>query len=313
VSFDVPSLGSVRNPLTAVAAAVVAGGLVLQLLLVPLVLLARSAWWGLALLPVAATTMPLWSLVHEAIHGTLSPDRTWNDRYGRALAVGYGSPFVLLKGGHLLHHRYSRTRKERTEVFDPTRTTKAREAPLYYLRLLGGLYLSEAASVLLAVLPRRAWRAVAVRWDSPDTVTRELLERVAARQLRPFRVDAALIVVLYTVALILYGHYWWMLLASVAARGLLVSLADNSYHYGTRLEASLEAMNLRAARIVELYLLAFNLHSVHHRHPGLRWHELRAAFVADGDRFHLGWVEAVARQFRGPIPDTDPAIRATDG
>ncbi|GIJ45988.1 hypothetical protein Val02_28740 [Virgisporangium aliadipatigenens] len=173
-----------RNPLTAVAAAIVAGGLVLQLLFVPLLLLVRGAWWGLVLVPVAATTMPLWSLVHEAIHGTLSADRRWNDRCGRALAVGYGAPFVLLKGGHLLHHRYSRTRKERTEVFDPTRTTRTRAAPLYYVRLLGGLYLSEAASVLLAVLPRRAWYRLAARWDSPDTVTRELLERVAARQLR---------------------------------------------------------------------------------------------------------------------------------
>ena len=47
---------------------------------------------------------------------------------------------------------------------------------------------------------------------------------------------------------------------------------------------------------------AFNLHGVlHHRYPGLAWHSLRGAFLADGGRFDMGWWRAVARQVRGPI------------
>ena len=76
-------------------------------------------------------------------------------------------------------------------------------------------------------------------------------------------------------------------------------MADNSHHYGTELDAPLEAMNLRLPRVLETFVLAFNLHAVHHRHPGVRWHDLRAAFRADDDRFHLGSFTAVIRQRRG--------------
>ena len=105
-------------------------------------------------------------------------------------------------------------------------------------------------------------------------------------------IDIALTTIIAVVAL---------LVGALAARAVLISVADNAYHYGTRLDAPLEAMNLRLARPLELFVLAFNLHSVHHRHPGLPWHELRPAFAADDDRFHLGWFTAAARQLRGPI------------
>ncbi|WP_157170920.1 hypothetical protein [Nocardia araoensis] len=49
------------------------------------------------------------------------------------LAVLYGSPLALLKAGHLLHHRYNRTR-ERAQVYDPAGAGWARVAPGYSSR-----------------------------------------------------------------------------------------------------------------------------------------------------------------------------------
>ncbi|HEV2778916.1 MAG TPA: fatty acid desaturase [Actinophytocola sp.] len=273
-----------------------------QLFLLPLVLLPAGGGWGWLLVPLVPLTTPFWSLIHEAIHGTLIRRRTANDRSGRVLSVLYGSPFVLLKTGHLLHHRYSRTRRERSEIYDPATTTWARTAPGYYLRLLGGLYLLEVLSTLLAVLPAGRLRRLGRRLDTPDTVAGLLIERVAQpRVLRQFRLDAAAIVVAYTMAFLAYGGHWWMLLAALGGRALVVSVSDNAYHYGTRLEAMLEAMNLRLPRALENLALSFNLHDVHHRHPGLRWYELRGAFLAEGGHYHLGWFRAAGRQFRGPI------------
>ncbi|WP_412745947.1 fatty acid desaturase [Krasilnikovia sp. MM14-A1004] len=289
--------------LVAVAAAVTCG----QLFVLPLWLLPRTTAWGWLLVPFALFTTPLWSLLHEAIHGSLLRDRTWNDRYGRALAVCYGAPFPLLKAGHLLHHRFSRTPRERTEVYDPARTSWGAHAPAYYLRLVGGLYLAEAASVILAPVPRRGWALLARHLDGPGTVTAMLLDSVAARRLGTFRADAALIAGLYAAALVSYGTHGWMLVAALLARAFLVSVADNSYHYGTPLDEPLEAMNLRLPRPLETFVLAFNLHGVHHRHPGLAWPDLRRRFAAENDVFHLGWFGAVARQARGPIPATGVA------
>lgn len=273
-----------------------------QLFLLPLVLLPASASWGWALVTLPLMTTPFWSLVHEAIHGTLHPSRVRNDLSGRVLSVLYGAPFVLLKTGHLLHHRYSRTRRERVEIYDPARTSWARAAPAYYLRLFCGLYLLEVASVVLAALPARTLRALARRADSPDTVAGLLFERIAAgRNRSQFRLDALAVVVVYTSALLTYGAHFWMLLLAMFWRAVVVSVLDNAYHYGTTVDAPLEAMNLRLPMALERFALSFNLHDVHHRHPGLRWYELRPAFLAEGSPYHLGWFAATARQVRGPI------------
>ncbi|WP_190257566.1 fatty acid desaturase family protein [Dactylosporangium sucinum] len=284
--------------------------LVLQLFVLPLVLLPIDVRWGWLLLPLALTTIPLWSLIHESIHGTLLRDRAWNDRLGRLLATGYGGPFTLLKAGHLLHHRYSRTPRERTEIYDPAVTSWLAAARAYYPRLLGGLYLAELVSIVLALVPAAGWRWLVRRTDSLDSVTGLLFERVSRREhLRRFRLESVAIVVTYTGSALAYGPHLWLLGVAVGVRALLVSLADNAYHYRTRLERPLDAMNLRLPRGMELFVLAFNLHQVHHRHPGLRWHELRAAFVADRDEFHLGWFTAVARQLQGPVPATAEEVR----
>lgn len=277
----------------------------LQLFALPLLLLPRDPAWGWALLPLALLTTTFWSVIHEAVHGNLHHRRSLNDGYGRVLAVLYGSPFALLKAGHLLHHRYSRTR-ERAEVYDPATSSWAKAAPGYYLRLFGGLYLLEVAAVVLAALPAAAVRRLGRAVDGPDTVARPLLERVAQVEMfRQFRIDAAAITVLHGAAFVAYGSHWWTLLAALAGRGVIVSLADNAYHYGTDLDEPLEALNLKLPAPLEVLALNFNLHGIHHRRPGLRWYELRPAFDAERGRYDSGWFRAVARQIRGPIGITD--------
>jgi hypothetical protein len=136
-----------------------------------------------------------------------------------------GTPFVLLKTGHLLHHRYSRIRRERTEIYDPATTSWSAAAPGYYLRLVGGLYLAEAASVLLAAAPRGMWRYLARRLDAPDAVTGLVFDRIERRHLASFRFDALGVVALYAAATLAYGRHAWMLATAVAARALIVSVA----------------------------------------------------------------------------------------
>jgi fatty acid desaturase len=163
--------------------------------------------------------------------------------------------------------------------------------------------------VLLALLPFRLLRRLGRRVDSEDSLTGLLLQRIAqARVMGQFRTDAAAAAV-YTAAFLAYGRHAWMLLVALAGRALVASLSDNSYHYSTRLDEPLEAMNLRLPRPLERFVLSFNLHDVHHRHPGLHWYQLRGRFDAEGGRYHRGWFSAVARQLHGPIEA--PRGRAT--
>src|SRR5687767_7554139 len=87
-----------------------------QLFALPLLLLPSNAWWALTLLPLVALNLTLWALIHEAIHQNLPGGPQRNVLTGRFLSIVHGAPFRILQSGHLLHHRYNRTVRERAEV-----------------------------------------------------------------------------------------------------------------------------------------------------------------------------------------------------
>jgi fatty acid desaturase len=286
----------------ALAGMLIAASLLL-LFAVPAWLLPANPWWGLLLAPVALATNTLWSLIHEAIHGHLFARRTLNDAAGRLLCVLYGAPFRALRVAHLLHHRYSRTRRDRTEVYDRARPSRLAATVGFYVQLLGGMYFLEVLSSLACLLPRRAIDWLAPRLDTHDTtgglVVRAVREPAALHEMR---LDMLAILVIFGVATCLYGSNGWMLAAAILARAALVSIADNSYHYATVLEEPRFAMNAGAPRWIGAALLYFNLHGVHHRHPNLPWYALRRQFARDGERADIGLAACLLRQLRGPIP-----------
>jgi fatty acid desaturase len=273
----------------------------IALLVLPL-LLQPGPVTALALLAIAATTMTLWSLIHEAIHGLLFRDRRLNDAAGRALCILFGAPLRALRAGHLLHHRFSRTVRERTEVYDATRTSCGRAAAGYYARLLGGMYWLEVLGGLAAWLPARTLAALDRRLQSDAGVLGMLahtLRQPAA--LREMRLDALASLAVMVTAFALYGNAWHLLAGFLAVRGFAVSFSDNAYHYATMLDAPRAAKNLRAPRWAEYVLLSFTLHGTHHRHPALPWRALRKNWEAEGARYDEGYFEALMRQLAGPI------------
>jgi fatty acid desaturase len=288
-----------------------AGGLaavhLLALVAVP-VLLLRSPWWGLLLLGPVAVTPTLWSLTHEAIHGSLHPDRAWNDRLGRGLAGIFGAPFQILRLGHLMHHRFNRSPLNRADVAKgapPTPLERAR----YFGRLLGGLYLSELLSAPLAILPDRSYRWI-VRlgfeaeledgrsmWPAAE---RQLLEEPGRRRMRA---EGLAVTLGLGLAFAVFGAYWWMLALAILARALVVSGLDNVYHYGNALDEVRAGSDLRLPAVLRAWFLNFNYHGTHHQRPNLPWTALPAAFAALDRRFAGGFGPATLRQLKGPIPE----------
>lgn len=274
----------------------------IQLFVLPLVLLPRSSWWALLVIPLAAANNPLWSLIHETIHGSFSRNATINRLAGRALAVAFGSPLRVLTVGHLLHHRFNRTALDRPDMFDPSRTSRAGAAIGYFYQLSIGLYVSQILAPIAFFLPRTVLERARQRFLAPDSMpghAAAALTRPAA--LAEIRIDGAIVYALLAASMACYGARWWLVPVFLGLRAACISFLDYVYHYGTRTDELLHANNLRLPAAVQAVLLNFNLHGVHHRHPQLPWHALPQAFRADGDRFDGGYAAAALRQLHGPI------------
>ncbi len=296
---DIP----VRENGTLVALIVVLNAI--QFAVVPL-LLAQSPWWALLLVPVVLSTTPTWALIHEGIHNNLHPDRRVNERRSRLVCILFGSPFQLLRLGHLMHHRFNRSELNRPEV-EPTDGLLARLR--YYALLLGGLWIGELVASVLAVLPDRFYRQIIILGFGDETPDGKSMWAAARRQLLEepgrtrMRIDGAIITALFTLAFLAYGPHWWVLALALYGRALLVSFFDNAYHYANPLDEPMAGHNLALPRWAERWFLNYNYHAVHHARPQVPWSGLRDTFGAEGHRYGGGFARAALRQLRGPIEE----------
>ena len=262
----------------------------------------HGLWRPLALVSMAVITTPMWALAHEAIHSQLHPQRAANLRYGRLLGVVFGSPFRLLRHGHLHHHRHSRMEEDRTEIYDPAATSRLTAAAAFYPRLLGGLYLGEVLANIVFLLPRAALLGLLRKVHPADggpARQRAEAELLAPAPLREIRRDAVMVLAVYGMAFWLYGALWWQLALVLLWRAVLISLVDNSFHYGTPLNDHLYALNLRLPRWAAPLILNFNMHRTHHRQVSLPWHALPGATRYQPE--DPAFLNGLLRQLRGPI------------
>jgi hypothetical protein len=76
-------------------------------------------WWELALLALAFGILmnSVYSIIHEAEHGILFPNRRVNDAVGIFLAAFFPAPFHLIRQGHLGHHLRNRSDDEAFDLY----------------------------------------------------------------------------------------------------------------------------------------------------------------------------------------------------
>lgn len=271
--------------------------------------------WAWALVPLALLTNPFWSLIHEAIHDLLHPNRRGNAFFGRFLAILFGAPFRVLRLSHLLHHKLNRLPLEGTEYYDESQKSKAAAAPGYYFQILLGLYLVEVLSAVYFWLPRDWLRRFQKRFVGDGSLSAILLQNwLGEESLREIRRDGAAVTFWFALSFYCYGAHWPLLLAALLARGFLISFLDNVYHYETPVGDIFYARNLRLAWPLSKLLLNFNLHGIHHVNPAIPWIHLPKAFAAGKSRYEGGYFAASLRQLLGPIalqelpraPTTEP-------
>ncbi|VVE86983.1 fatty acid desaturase family protein [Pandoraea bronchicola] len=275
-----------------------------------------AAW---TLIPVLVLTPMHWGLIHESIHGQLRLKARANERTGRALSLLLGLPFEIMRFGHLMHHRFTRQPFDRPDI-----STLPDNAPLplraqkwlgYQLRLLGGMWLAEVLAPVISWLPVRRLPALALSalgGDPEDEDVRRRVVMFASDPIRRHRIRRDFLVLLAALAVALwtYGPWWPVFVATFAARGIWLSIADNLPHYGVAMDEPARARNFLAPAPGRALLLNQHLHRVHHQYPTAPWHllpQIDAAQPTGGPA--IPYWHAVLRQFAGPLSTATLAAR----
>lgn len=256
---------------------------------------------GAVIVALIPLNTPLWSIIHEAIHRNFHPDRMINENAGRCLAIVFGASFHVLRFGHLMHHQFNRAWE--SEFYRPDRVTPIAAWAGHYFKILGGLYLTEVfTSFVIALLPLRLTLKLGPR-IFPDVRQHRAIANLLVKDgtIEKIRTDCALIAALYILAFAAYGNAWPALLLLLGGRALIISLMDNAYHYGTPLDNSVTAKELKAAPWIERFILSFNYHQTHHENPHLPWIKLSSYHQAHNRPFSGNLIQSLLIQFKGPM------------
>ncbi|HEX3808117.1 MAG TPA: fatty acid desaturase [Rhizomicrobium sp.] len=275
----------------------------LQFFLFPF-LIPVNGWTAAALIILCAVTAPLhYGLMHETMHSTLFEGEAPNARAGRLLGITFGYSWHVIRFGHLAHHAFNRNSYDRPDVL-PEGKSRAVVVPVYFFNILGGQALMYVLSPLPVLLPVSTTRWILERLgDDPETVQlREAALRAFSNpeRRRAIRLDLLAMTVLFAAAIWCWGAAWPVFAATLAARWCVVSLLDNAPHYGTSVEAGLNARNSRMPAIFRWLVMNQNFHGIHHHQPQTSWHLLPDKFAQSGKAPDGSWLGTVLRQFRGP-------------
>jgi fatty acid desaturase len=258
-----------------------------------------------ALVLTAALTEPLhYGLMHESMHGNLLPGENWNRRAGRALGITLGLPWETMRFGHLAHHGFNRHDYDRPEAYAAGQS-RAAAAIVYFFKLVIGNSLLYAIIPFLLLLPVGAtkWMVESVDQNPETAPLRAAALRTFSNPERRHAVqfDLAAIVALDVLAVWLWGAWWPVFVATIAARWFMLSLLDNAPHYGMPLDSGLNARNTRIPRWASWLVLNQNFHDIHHHNPQLYWRDLPGEFAQSAKSYDGSWFGALLRQFRGPL------------
>jgi fatty acid desaturase len=231
--------------------------------------------WSLAGLAVVFGLLmnSVYSVVHEAEHAMLFPDRRANEAAGIVMALFFPAPFHLLRQGHIGHHLRNRSDDEAFDLYFEGDNVVWKW--MVWLGILTGLYylLVVVSNVVAALAPflldRRHFRIEdRVRVDRASGA---FLESFNPAHLRWIWLEGTSAIILHVLIVRLLHIPLWHYLAMYGTFGFMWSAMQYVHHYGTERHVTRGARNLWIFGPVDALLLNHNWHRAHHEHPTVPW------------------------------------------
>ncbi len=254
--------------------------------------------WGLAGLALVFGLLmnSVYSIIHEAEHAMLFPNRRWNDLAGALMALFFPAPFHLIRQGHLGHHFRNRSDDEAFDLYFDDDHRLWRYLVLY--GIITGCYwvVVVLGNLVFLFLPfaanQKYWK-----FDRPSVAFMESLNPVYRRVIQ---LECLSAILLHTLIV------WWLQIPLLNYAimyfgfGFTWSAMQYVHHYGTERHVTRGARNLRLFEPIDRLWLNHNWHLAHHEHPTVPWVHLPALGSAEQptQRGFLIW--SYLKMWRGP-------------
>lgn len=260
-----------------------------------------TTWPGLLLtaLMYGITMNTAYSLMHEAEHGMLHPNKKLNTLGGVTMALFFPAAFHLMRQGHLGHHMRNRSDDEAFDFYFEGESLIWRYMQLYGV-LTGLFWVTIFISNFIAVFTP----SVLLAKRCFDRPTEAFLQSFNEKYLPLIRIEAAIAITLHVSLIYIFNvpllHYAVMILGF----GVMWSAMQYVHHWGTERDVVNGARNLTTFSIIDRIWLNHNLHLNHHQHPVVPWLYL-PKLTKDPSEIKGSVVGAYLRMWRGPRYTTE--------
>jgi fatty acid desaturase len=266
--------------------------------------------WLLLILAAVAFSFcnnTIFSLMHEATHGTLHPNPKVNAAMGRVAAAFFPTAFSLQRAFHLTHHRNNRTELEQFDYLRPD-DHKLLKLAQWYAILTGVYWIFSPLACLLYVGAHwvYALRVLRSRDSSIAHQTSVMAYLQSVDRVSPTTVRLEVLLtagiqatLAWSLDLSLTG--WMCCYAAFAVNWSSLQYADHAW---SPLDVRNGAWNLRVNPIVRAIFLNYHHHLAHHQYPWVPWIHLPKFVDETGPR--PSFLATYLRMWRGPRPFLDP-------
>lgn len=231
------------------------------------------SWWitALAAFAFSFTNNTVFSLQHEAVHGSFHPDRKLNDAAGVLFAAFFPTIFAIQRISHLGHHRRNRTDQELYDYVLPGESWILKTYWIYCL-LFGFYWMIIPVAMALYMIAPWAFRSKRfgqgpARWWGFEPFVAD----IAAAPVRHIWPQGMFTVALQAALFYALDLDFFSWLCCYWAFGINWSSVQYTDHAGSPRDVIEGAWNLRFTKPSQFLFLNYNLHLAHHREPLVPW------------------------------------------
>jgi fatty acid desaturase len=223
--------------------------------------------FGLAVL-FAVLMIPLYSLIHEAEHEIMHPNKFLNYSSGVFLSLLFIAPFTFIRKCHLNHHKHNRTDYEMWDLYYEHQHKWLRQVYFYIVRLGMEWVMIVVSVILFALLPKLVFSAL-FSWN--DEIKGIIKGANKEKLLVKIRIESYLVIAFQIGMFYLLRLDLSFLLMAYLCHGFVWSSQNYVTHAFTPRDIINGANNLKMSMALRWLYLNFNVHLAHHQYPKMPW------------------------------------------